>query len=280
MRTVFDEKSMKEKLRRLEYIMEHETAHKVSATLIIINAIVLGLKTSAGLMSSYSDALNFIDKSMCAVFTVEVLLRIFGSNTKFFKNGWNVFDFSIMATSLISFSSGITAVRVLRVFRIAEVLSISKYMRLIVSSLAAALPGIMHVAVMLMLLFYVSAIAAFDLFSKSNPDLFGSLGGSVYTLFIMMLGDGVGDTISAVAKSHPCAYIFFVIFLSVMTFTMLNLFFGLIVDAIQRAAENDRSDNLDDESAADKRLKSIENDLKEIMLAIKATKKDDGKRKQ
>jgi voltage-gated sodium channel len=149
---------------------------------------------------------------------------------------------------------------------VSEVLAISKYFRLIADSILHALPGILHVGALMLFMFYLSSIAAYDLFSKSNPDLFGSFSKSIYTLFLMMIGDGVGDVLTKVMAYHPYSYIFFVIFLAVMTFTVLNLFFGLIVDAIQSVTAGENDDN--DDATANKiesRLERIEDLLQKIV---------------
>jgi voltage-gated sodium channel len=145
--------------------------------------------------------------------------------------------------------------------RISEVLAISKYFRLIADSVLHALPGILHVGILMLFMFYLSSIAAYDLFGKSNPDLFGSFSKSIYTLFLMMIGDGVGDVLTKVMDCHPYSYIFFVIFLAVMTFTVLNLFFGLIVNAIQSVTDNPEGSDDDSIARIESRLERIENIL-------------------
>jgi len=253
----------------LEYFMEHDCLHKISGILMIFYAIIMGLKTSPSVMQSYSGPLCFMERALCWIFALEIIVRLFASGMKFFQSGWNIFDLLVIGSAAIAESTGIASIRVLRLFRISEVLSASQSFRLIATSLVKALPGILHVAVLLFFMFYLSSIVAFDLFSKTHPDLFGSFSKSIYTLFLLMIGDGVGDVLSQVIAVHPHSYIFFVLFLTVMTFTMLNLFFGLIVDAIQSVAtgRGDKDANFEkinnQLSQVSERLSTIETALKD-----------------
>jgi voltage-gated sodium channel len=235
---------------------------------MILYAIIVGLKTSAPIMQDYSRVLCFTESVLVILFSLEIIMRMLAIGTKFFKSGWNIFDLLVMSASAISESAGIASIRVFRLIRLSEVLALSKHFRMIAASLIRALPGILHVAVLLLFLFYLSSIVAFELFSKTNPDLFGSFSQCIYTLFLMMLGDNIGEVLPRVMAVHKHSYVFFVLFLTVMTFTMLNLFFGLIVDAIQAVAsgrdnkEDDnqlKSDGLNDQfNKISKRLDKIE----------------------
>ncbi|MDR2157917.1 MAG: ion transporter [Holosporaceae bacterium] len=256
-------------IKNLEYFMEHELLHKISGAFMLLYSIIIGLKTLDNIMQQYGTIICLLEKVICAMFVVEIVLRLFGSGLKFFRNGWNVFDALVIGASIIAESSGIAVVRVLRLLRVSEVLAMSKYFRLIADSILHALPGILHVGALMLFMFYLSSIAAYDLFAKTNPDLFGSFSKSIYTLFLMMIGEGVGDVLTKVMTYHPYSYIFFVIFLAVMTFTVLNLFFGLIVDAIQSVTA--------DQANSDDRFAPIEDRLRKIEDILRKTTKNSSK---
>lgn len=118
-------------------------------------------------------------------------------------------------------------------------------------------PGMLHMAAVIALIFYIFALVGHDIFSVSNPDLFGTLGASMMTLLLILLGDGIGDAIHATMQTYEFSYIFFILYAAVMSFTLLNLLFGIIVDAVQSAAENEVSTNTNTTDKNDKILAAI-----------------------
>lgn len=242
---------------KLGYLMEHDDAHKFFSILIIINAIILGLETVPGISTGYGHILDIIDKFINCTFIAEIALRLIGNGPKFFKNGWNVFDFIVIGGTVFTFDPTFSAFRTLRILRLTEIMSLSKSMRVIVNAMIAIVPGMLHMAAVIALIFYIFALVGHDIFSVSNPDLFGTLGASMMTLLLILLGDGIGDAIHATMQTYEFSYIFFILYAAVMSFTLLNLLFGIIVDAVQSAAENEVSTNTNTTDKNDKILAAI-----------------------
>ncbi|PHO09840.1 ion transporter [Malaciobacter canalis] len=203
------------------------------ATLIVINGIILGLATSKQIVQEYSSILTFLDNTIIAIFTIEIILRIYVHRLSFFKDPWSLFDFFVVAISLVPANEGLSILRVLRVLRLFRLLTVIPQMRTIIAALLGVIPGIASVSMVLMLFFYVFAIMATNLYGDSFPQWFGTLGESMYTLFqVMTLESWSMGIVRPIMELYPYAWIFFVIYILIVTFVMVNLFIGLIVDAI------------------------------------------------
>ncbi len=206
--------------------------------LIIINAIILGMETDADIMAEYGDLLLTADKVILTVFVVEILIKLVAYHWSFFRNPWNVFDFVIVGIALVPSSGPLNILRALRVLRVLRLISMVPQLRMVVEALLKAIPGITSVAGLMMLLFYVFAVMATSLYGTDFPEWFGSIGASMYTLFqIMTLESWSMGIVRPVMDVQPYAWIFFVPFILIATFTMLNLFIGIIVDTMQTMHE-------------------------------------------
>ena len=201
--------------------------------LIIFNGITLGMATSRDIMSEYGVLIHTLDMVIIGIFTIEILLRIYVHKWTFFKDPWSLFDFFVVSISLIPAGEALSVLRVLRVLRLFRLLTIVPQMRLIISAILSVIPGMASVSLVLLLFFYVFAIIATNLFSATFPQWFGTLGESMYTLFqIMTLESWSMGIARPVMEIHPMAWVFFVIYILIVTFIMVNLFIGLVVDAI------------------------------------------------
>ncbi len=156
------------------------------STLIVINGIILGLATSKQIVQEYSSILTFLDNTIIAIFTIEIILRIYVHRLSFFKDPWSLFDFFVVAISLVPANEGLSILRVLRVLRLFRLLTVIPQMRTIIAALLGVIPGIASVSMVLLLFFYVFAIMATNLYGASFPQWFGTLGESMYTLFQVM----------------------------------------------------------------------------------------------
>ena len=202
--------------------------------LVLINAVLLGLETSKTVMASFGAVLTALDQAILAIFVVEIAARIAVHRAAFFRDPWGVFDFAVVAIAMVPASGPFAVLRALRVIRVLRVLTVVPSMRRVVGGLLAAIPGLASIGAVLGLLFYVMAVMATNLFGSGFPDWFGSIGRSLYTLFqVMTLESWSMGIVRPVMEVHPFAWMFFVPFILVATFTMLNLFIGVIVSAMQ-----------------------------------------------
>jgi len=227
--------------RLADWLAQPRVQHTVLA-LIIFNAIVLGLETSPTVMATWGPLLLGLDRAILAIFVVEIVLRIVAHRGAFFRDPWSVFDFLVVAVALVPATGELAVLRALRVLRVLRVLTLVPSMRRVVGGMLAAIPGLSSVALVLLLLFYVFAVITTKLFGASFPEWFGSLGRSLYTLFqVMTLESWSMGIVRPVMAVYPWAWAFFVPFILIATFTMLNLFIGIIVNAIQRFADDDQA---------------------------------------
>ena len=202
--------------------------------LICLNAITLGLETSTDIMARFGEPISLIGSLVLGVFVVEIALKLVAWGPRFFRSGWNIFDFLIVTISLVPASGPLAVLRTLRILRVLRLLSMITALRTLVEGLLRAIPGIGWIAVLLLLVFYVFGVMGTSLFSESFPQWFGSVGGSMFSLFqIMTLESWSMGIARPVMEVYSWAWLYFVSFILVCSFTVLNLFIGLIVSTMQ-----------------------------------------------
>jgi voltage-gated sodium channel len=202
--------------------------------LIVFNAVTLGLETSPDVMAWFGTELHWLDRVILSVFVAEIALKLYAFRLGFFRDAWNVFDFLVVGIALVPASGPLTVLRTLRVLRVLRLISTVPKLRMIVEALLHAVPGIGAIAGLLLLIFYVSAVMATSLFGGDFPAWFGSIGKSMYSLFqVMTLESWSMGIVRPVMEVYPYAWTFFVPFILIATFTMLNLFIAVIVNTMQ-----------------------------------------------
>lgn len=227
--------------------------------LIVINAVLMGLETSPALMAQYGNTLLAFDRAILVVFVLEIALRLYVHRAAFFRDPWSLFDFAVVSIALIPASGPFAVLRALRVLRVLRMLTMVPSMRRVVGALLSAIPGLSSIALVLLLVFYVFAVIATHLFGADFPDWFGHLGRSLYTLFqIMTLESWSMGIARPVMEVAPFAWIFFIIFILFATFTMLNLFIAIIVNAMQTFNEGEHQSTVE---AVEQVGQSIEHQL-------------------
>ena len=218
---------------KIKNFVESKNFQNFITGLIIINGITMGMETSKSIMVDYGVYLHIFDIFVISIFTIEVSLRIYVHRVSFFKDGWSVFDFIIVVISLVPTSSGFEILRILRVLRLLRLVTIIPQMRKIVLALIKVIPGMASVAALVLLFFYIFAIMATQLYSESFPQWFGTLGDSFYTLFqVMTLESWSMGIVRPIMEVHPYAWVFFIPFIFIVTFIMINLIIAVVVDAM------------------------------------------------
>jgi voltage-gated sodium channel len=228
-------------IRRIGETVEGPRFQRFVTALIVANAVTLGLETSPTVVDAIGPVLVTFDRFVLAVFVVEILGKLIYRKHRFFLNGWNVFDFIIVAIALIPASGPLAVLRALRVLRTLRLISVVPAMRNVVQALLTAIPGLFSVGTLILLIFYVGGVLATKLFGPDFDAWFGTLGRSMYSLFqIMTLESWSMGIVRPVMEQHPYAWAFFIPFILITTFAILNLFIGIIVDAMQtqHLAEN------------------------------------------
>ena len=244
--------SLRERLRNF---LELPWVQRGLLTLILLNAVTLGLETMPAVMRVAGTALHALDQAILLVFVLEIAFRLYVHRLAFFKDAWSVFDFIVVGIALVPASGPFSVLRALRVLRVLRVLTFVPSMKKIVGALMQSLNGMLSIAMVLGLVYYVAAVMATKLFGSAFPEWFGSLGASLYTLFqIMTLESWSMGIARPVMAQFPYAWAFFVPFILIATFTMLNLFIAVIVNAVQSMHDEEHKAEHDADVATQQQL--------------------------
>lgn len=244
---------------RLRAFIEHRRVQGAITALILINAALLGLETWPAAMAAAGGLILALDTAILSVFVAEIALRLYVHRRAFWRDPWSVFDFAVVAIALLPATGQLAVLRALRVLRVLRLLTMVPSMRRVVGALLAAIPGLGSIALVLLIVYYVFAVIATNLFAADYPEWFGHLGRSLYTLFqVMTLESWSMGIARPVMENFPYAWAFFVPFILVATFTMLNLFIAIIVNAMQSYTENEQREMV---AAVEQAREHIETDL-------------------
>lgn len=245
---------------RVRRFTQSEGFQRFILAVIGINAVVLGLETSAANMAAFGGVLNALDQLALAIFVVEIFLKLFAQRLAYFRGPWNLFDFAIVSIALLPVSEGLSVLRALRILRAFRIISMVPKMRLVVQAFLQAIPGMGSIMLLMTLVFYVFAVMATHLFGAEYEAWFGSVGKSLFSLFqIMTLESWSMGIVRPVMTEFPLAWAFFIPFILVTTFAVLNLFVAIVVNTMQEVHE-------EEEHGAEERA--------EILLEIRALREE------
>ncbi len=248
-------------------------------TLIVLNAVTLGLETSPRIMTEYGKILYTVDHVILGIFVIEVLMRLFVQRSRFFRDGWNNFDFLIIIVSLLPAVEYFSALRTFRIFRVLRLISVVPKMRRVITALFSAMPGMASVMSVLLVIFYVSAVFTTHIFGVSTEPaihaLFGDISNSMFTLFQLMTLEGWVEHIAApTMKVYPHSWLFFVLFIIITSFAVLNLFIGIIVDALNILHDQEDADGSEHQHSEEMNaLQLVREEIASLREEIRALKK-------
>lgn len=200
-------------------------------TVILINAVVLGWATYGG---SALPCLLMAEHVIVGIFVVEMILKIYAERGDFFRSPWNWFDFLVVLVSLIPVTEQFSVLRILRVLRVLRIVTAVPQMRMIITALFRSVPGMGAVVGLFLVVIYTAAIISHQLFGRAVPEFFGDLGTSLYTMFLLLTTENWPDVSDAVLAHYPMGWIFFVGYIALTTFVMLNLVIGVIVTSMEQ----------------------------------------------
>jgi len=252
-------------MERLRALVESKRFERFIVIVIIINAITLGMETSKSIMAAVGPLLLWIDQIILAVFVVELLVKFAVYRLKFFHSPWRIFDFLVVGIALVPSAGAFSVLRALRILRVLRLVSVVPSLRRVIGGLLAALPGMGSILLLLTLVFYVFSVMATKLFAEAFPQWFGTLGASAYSLFqIMTLESWSMGIVRPVMEAFPWAWAFFIPFILCTTFTVLNLFIGVVVSAMQKEH---------DDQAAEER-ETLHNDQALMLEELRALRQE------
>ena len=224
----------------LARILKDPRTERVVLGLIIFNAVTLGLETSPGVMARHGALLHALDRAVLTVFCVELAARIYVFRWHFFRDPWSLFDLIVVGIALVPVTGSLSVLRALRILRVLRLVTAVPSLKRVVGGLVTALPGMGSILLLLLLIFYVFSVMAAKLFGATSPELFGHFGAAAYTLFqVMTFDDWSAGIVKPLMAEHAWAWLFFVVFILLSTFMVLNLFIGVVVSALDEETARD-----------------------------------------
>ncbi len=256
-------------IETMRQVIEDRRTERVVTALILINAVTLGLETNPAVMERFGEWLYAIDRLILAVFVLEIGTRMVVQGFRFWRDPWNLFDFSVVAIALVPTTEAFSVFRALRILRVLRLITVVPSLRRVVTGFIGALPGMGSIVLLIALIYYVFAVIATKLYGADYPQLFGSIGTSLFTLFTVMTLEGWVDGVTRpVMEKFPYAWLFFITFIIVTTFMVLNLFIGVVVNAMQAEHAKEEAEEREAERAL------IEEETEPLVAEIKALRAD------
>ena len=256
---------------RVRTLVESGSFQRLITAIILVNAAALGCETSPRLLAEYGVLLHAIDRLALGVFVLEMALRLYAHGKRFFSDAWNWFDLLIIGVALLPFGSGLSVLRALRILRALRLISVVPSMRRVVSALLTAMPGMASITGLLALILYVAAVMATKLFAAADPENFGDLGASAFTLFQVMTADGWSEIARGVMDRQPFAWIFFVLYILASSFVVLNLFIAITVSAMEPQVIGEIHEDLERLDEREQRTDTLVlNELRALRVEVEA----------
>ena len=256
--------------QKVEDFVDNTIIQHAIVVLIILNAALLGLETSQDVMHAYGAELVLLDHFILGIFILELVLLIIARGTDFFKDPWSVFDFIVIAIALVPATESLSVLRALRVLRVLRLINKVESMRKVVGGLLSCLPSLASVVSLILIIFYVSAVIATNLFGQEFPELFGGMGNTAFTLFQVMTLESWSDGIARpVMEKFPYAWIFFIFFILIATFVIVNLFIAVIVDSLTSGSSSEDTQAARDQSdVLQSEIQAMRQELKELKALV------------
>ncbi|MBX7244453.1 MAG: ion transporter [Candidatus Sumerlaeaceae bacterium] len=253
---------MQDKCRAIVQSLYFQT---VVMAVIVLNAVVIGIETNPEVMKRFGGLLSGLNVAVQTLFVMEILLRI-GSHGRrplaFFREGWNVFDFAVVALSLLPIAGPFANVaRLARILRVVRLVSVSSDLRLIVNTMLRSIPSMAHVVILLAMLIYVYAVLGFYLFGPDDPRHWGTLTTALLSCFQLLTLEGWVEMQMAVIATHPLAWLYFGSFIVVAVFVVVNLFIAVVLNNLDQAKLEAKNAEI---------LAHPQHDLLQIVVSMKA----------
>jgi voltage-gated sodium channel len=204
---------------------------------IVVTAAVIGLETSEALTERYGGVFHAVDTVIQTIFIVEIAIRLTACWPRllgFFRDGWNVFDFTVVVVSLLPQAGPFAMVaRLARLMRVTRLVSIFPELRLIIGTMLRSIPSMGHVIMLLGLLLYVYGVLGVYLFGETDSEHWGNLGAALLTLFQILTLEGWVEVQDILIEVVPWAWIYFGTFVFVGVFVVVNLFIAVVINNLE-----------------------------------------------
>ena len=224
---------------RMTQIVSAPWFERIIIAFILINGVILGMETSPDLVEAYGGLMHLGNQVILGIFILEAALKMLALAPqvyRYFLDGWNVFDFSVIVFSLIPATGEFAMIaRLARLLRVVRLVSTIPELRLIVATLVRSIPSMMHVMTLMGVIFYIYAIMGYQLFHEHDPTHWRSLGISLLTLFRVVTLEDWTDVMYTAMELHPLSWVYFVSFVILGTFVVINLFIAVVINNLDEA---------------------------------------------
>ncbi len=250
--------------------------------LILFNAVLLGVETIPSVMNNYAGWVDVGQQAILYVFIAEAALKIYAVSPRadrYFRDGWNIFDFSIIVLAFIPATGSFAIVaRLARLMRLLRLISTIPELRLIVATLVRSIPSMLHIVALMSLMVYIYAIIGYQLFHEHDPEHWRNLGISLLSLFRVVTLEDWTDIMYKAMELHSLAWMYFVSFVVLGTFVVINLFIAVVINNLDEAKQ-ERLRKLEQAPTADSllaELRATQQSLRRLEQQLQARREDDG----
>ena len=270
-------------MRNYAYRLTHSSRFEgFIIALILLNAVLLGLETLPSVLDRYETWINLGQQVTLGVFVVEAALKIFATTPRvdrYFRDGWNVFDFSIVVLSLVPATGSFAIIaRMARLLRLLRLVSVVPELRLIVSTLVRSIPGMFHIVALMSLIVYIYAIIGYQLFHEHDPEHWRNLGIALLSLFRVVTLEDWTDIMYKAMEYHPLTWMYFVSFVVLGTFVVINLFIAVVINNLDEVKQ-ERLRDLERSPTADSLLRELrvtQQSLRRLEMQLRRREEEDG----
>lgn len=250
---------------RLLGIVTHPYFERFIVAVIVLNAITIGLGTSKQVMAVIGPMVKLVNYVILVIFVIEIIARMIAHGAAFWRDPWSIFDFAVVAITLVPATGNLSILRALRIIRVLRLVSAIPSIRRVVGGLLSAIPSMGSVILLLLLVNYIFSVMGTKLFAADFPEQFGTIGASFFTFFqIMTLEGWSGEIVRPVMRKYPWAWILFIPYIIFVVFAILNLFIGIIVDAMQNQTDD----------AIETLIENEETEHRELMAEVGALRRE------
>lgn len=254
---------------KLRSLRKNRFFESLVVSIIIISALNIGLSTF-DVNPNLLQALGVLDYVITFFFLAEILIRIYSYEkvSQFFTKKWNIFDFIIVLLSLIplEFFETVIIARLLRVFRLLRIISFIPQFRVLIESLAQAVPRVSYVLLFIFIETYIFAAIGSILFGEVDPEHWDNIGISMLTLFKVGTIDGWIEIMNNTLPSYPNSWFYYILYIIITGFIFLNMVVGVIIDVMirQNTSEIENSPELIAIEKISKKVNNIETRVSEF----------------
>jgi voltage-gated sodium channel len=254
---------------RFARVADSERFQTAIIIVIALNAILLGIETFGAVMERHGDTLRLLNSVFLTIFVAELVIRILAYGRaphRFFRSGWNVFDFVIIAALFVpGVRENAALLRILRLLRVARLLKYLPDVQILIRGATRAIRPATGLGVLTGLLVFLYGMIGWTLFADLDPTAWGNIGRSMLSLFSILTLEGWTTTFALVFEQKPLeSVLFFLSFILLGTFVVLNLLLGIMIGSLEEVRQEERIRQGGDTADIEARIQ----DLREALDAV------------